>query len=568
MAGTVLSRLQLATYKPSGDVMIPTNATVAFYRPGATVTSATTITASSNHQPISVNDSATLSLGDTVTVGPGGDPLVIDGISSNILITVANGSGSSVVVGTGVRLILPYNRPAVFLQRGGDREALSEFETDSVTGRGTAYLAAGRYDYTVEPPGEDIATYPDAPGASFVSSIAWNDVRDYSGIQEALDALPETGGVVYVPSGIWDLYEGLVINKEQITLIGDGPGTVIRAHEEHLDEFDLITVNRSYFRALNLQLDARAEEVNIETGHCGIVMNGLGISEHLVQGCTLQNVQIHGASRYGLWLQDALTFLGLHLECTNNLGHGARVETVPGEEGQGSTTLRFIGCVFSQNGLKGFEANKFEPPILPNALANMTLFGCVFEGNKGGTADNEGNALDAEGCPSLEVIACHFADAATDSRAYQFIWLNTCRTAILEACWFDGGDEVEEEHFQPRRAVRFQGCQFSRLSNNSGTNLFSVFAEFSSDCDESVEMGNDDRDVGALGLPRITIEGDARVVGFSRGAVALETYADSPSRPDYADMREGSLIWVMNPDTGQSQMQVANSEGWNDIALT
>ena len=52
-------------------------------------------------------------------------------------------------------------------------------------------------------------------------------VTDFPSIQAALDALPAEGGVVIVPAGIHKVREPLSINRSNVTLRGEGRGTVI-----------------------------------------------------------------------------------------------------------------------------------------------------------------------------------------------------------------------------------------------------------------------------------------------------------------------------------------------------
>jgi hypothetical protein len=111
--------------------------------------------------------------------------------------------------------------------------------------------------------------------------------------------------------------------------------------------------------------------------------------------------------------------------------------------------------VFSQNDGKGFEAK---------SVFSLTHFGCVFEGNHGGTGGSEGNGLEAISCPRLEVLSCWFENPATDGQAEQFLFVGSSRGAVVDSCWFSGGPG---ENF-PKRAVNFQTSPFSRLSNNQG----------------------------------------------------------------------------------------------------
>ncbi|HDY88196.1 MAG TPA: hypothetical protein ENH82_08800 [bacterium] len=50
---------------------------------------------------------------------------------------------------------------------------------------------------------------------------------DYSSIQEAVSALPDEGGTVFIPAGIYKISEPIVITKSEVTLMGSGSGTIL-----------------------------------------------------------------------------------------------------------------------------------------------------------------------------------------------------------------------------------------------------------------------------------------------------------------------------------------------------
>jgi parallel beta-helix repeat protein len=50
---------------------------------------------------------------------------------------------------------------------------------------------------------------------------------DYTTIQKAVDALPPEGGTVYIPAGIYNITEPIVVKKSEVSLIGAGSGTIL-----------------------------------------------------------------------------------------------------------------------------------------------------------------------------------------------------------------------------------------------------------------------------------------------------------------------------------------------------
>ena len=66
------------------------------------------------------------------------------------------------------------------------------------------------------------------PGAPFLVASDFDDGTSLTGgIQEAVDALPETGGMVFVPQGVHMLHAPILL-KPRVTLRGAGPGSILR----------------------------------------------------------------------------------------------------------------------------------------------------------------------------------------------------------------------------------------------------------------------------------------------------------------------------------------------------
>ena len=58
------------------------------------------------------------------------------------------------------------------------------------------------------------------PGARAVIEACY-----YESIQAALDALPETGGIVQLPPGVFEISEPLVVRHSDVTIQGVGTAT-------------------------------------------------------------------------------------------------------------------------------------------------------------------------------------------------------------------------------------------------------------------------------------------------------------------------------------------------------
>ncbi len=66
------------------------------------------------------------------------------------------------------------------------------------------------------------------------SSVAQSALSDnainagnYSSIQEAVSALPDEGGTIFIPAGTYEISEPIIIEKSEVTLIGAGSGTIL-----------------------------------------------------------------------------------------------------------------------------------------------------------------------------------------------------------------------------------------------------------------------------------------------------------------------------------------------------
>jgi len=168
MARPIAPRFEITVLKDKSGTdraQIPAiDATVHFYRQGATVSAPVTIPAFHADVTVSVYDVGRLSTNDTVRVGEGAATLMIGGISSPTEILVANNSASPVVLGVGMRLVPTNNRPQVYGNPQGTVPIGTSLGVDGVTGRASAYLSQDRMDYDVSIPGQAPRLYVDGSG--------------------------------------------------------------------------------------------------------------------------------------------------------------------------------------------------------------------------------------------------------------------------------------------------------------------------------------------------------------------------------------------------------------------
>jgi parallel beta-helix repeat protein len=545
MANPFLTKVQLTTYDSS---QAPTGATVTFYQPGTTVTNDTVLPAHSVQQPVPVNDTSTLTVGDQVTLGVDGPTRPIVAITSPTGIKMDNPGSTAITLTTGMRLLRAAAAPPrLYSSRGGVPISGNVITTTVPTGRGAVFVEADRFDYIVTVPGEPKRVVADVYGGRFQSEFDWNDVSNFPSIQAAIDALPAAGGVVYIPSGNYRLTAGLVITKDSVTLKGAGPGTYIRP--QVFNQYDLITVTAGRCRISDLKLDGYSGGAGDKS--CLAILGPAA-------SCHLENLQVTGG-KYGLWLRDAKNTLVVNCEFTSN-SEGVHLDR-SNSSSVGVNGARFLNCILTQNG-RGAVAYY---------ATGLTFYGCDFEGNGGGSGSAEGNAVEAHHCNQIEVYSCYLEDAAPGSA--QFILLDACPSAVVDSCWFQGNANP------PSYAVRFNGSPWSRLSNNANSyktdppvpDPHGKLAFFDSTSNDSVEFGNRDASAAAT-LPELIMEGSVRVLGLSRKALGLYTCVDDAARPPDDSVREGSMVWVSNPSGTNSKLQVYGTIGtvkkWWNTTLT
>lgn len=104
--------------------------------------------------------------------------------------------------------------------------------------------------------------------------VALDGTGDFSSIQPALNDLPSDGGVIYVKEGTYNITEKLVINKQNVALIGAGMGTHVTTDED----INLVDVTHNHFRIQDMRftgsgnLDYGGSALNIRAGY-GFVLN-------------------------------------------------------------------------------------------------------------------------------------------------------------------------------------------------------------------------------------------------------------------------------------------------------
>ena len=159
MGGGVLRKFEILAREESGTdgTEVPIEqATIDFYRQGATVNDGPVTIANSSTGTVSVFGLGSILTGDAVRVGFSGPILSVTAADPITLeITLSNATGSSVTIDAGARLLNLTDQPTVYADELGAYEIGTSVRADS-SGRAVVYLA-DVCDYVVNgnPPAPD-----------------------------------------------------------------------------------------------------------------------------------------------------------------------------------------------------------------------------------------------------------------------------------------------------------------------------------------------------------------------------------------------------------------------------
>lgn len=157
------------------------------------------------------------------------------------------------------------------------------------------------------PPGPAGATGPSGPpGPPY--SVGISD--GCAGIQDAIDDLPEEGGQVVVQAGVYSCFEPIVIDRDNVDLRGQGPGTVLRLAEGAnapvmvLGQTDPSpTGTRRNIHLSDFLVDGNRESQSMECwgGPCDShPIRNNGITVRSVEDVLIERVIVYGARSGGL----------------------------------------------------------------------------------------------------------------------------------------------------------------------------------------------------------------------------------------------------------------------------
>ena len=195
-------------------------------------------------------------------------------------------------------------------------------------------------------------------------------------IQKAINKLPEIGGEVYVPAGVYTCTTPIILDRDNVIVRGEGAATLLRvADKANIPVFVMgqtirvPTITRRYVQVKNLMIDGNRK---MQTSEC---MGGLcsdefplrnnGITIRRCEDCMVDNVTVFAAISGGL-----VTELGcLRLMIRDYTSYDNEYDGFAGYETENST---FSGINLYNNKGAGistdihFDNNKFSDVTITN----------------------------------------------------------------------------------------------------------------------------------------------------------------------------------------------------------
>lgn len=124
------------------------------------------------------------------------------------------------------------------------------------------------------------------------------DAAKYPSLQAAVDALPDTGGTVVIPAGEYVLQSPLRITSENIVVVGEGTGTVLR--NDATDGQPAVVLAPAGFEKNRRLRLWRIQLTNLRI--TGSTNSGHGILAQGIQEILLRNVTVDHNGGHGIFL--------------------------------------------------------------------------------------------------------------------------------------------------------------------------------------------------------------------------------------------------------------------------
>ena len=538
----------------SDTAQVPASATVAFYRQGSTVKVATSVGLTVDPVPVLVYDVGAVIPGDVLIVQGGSGRLLVESITGTDTLNVLNETGSTIVLAVGARLTPESAQPRVYNDALGSSAIGSSIATDPATGRASAYVRDKSFDYIVTGTGLSPRVYPDSDGAFVTSLTGWLNAKQFSSIQAAIEALPASGGTVFLPSGRYALTSSLQISKSQVTLIGEGPASVITTDTPNT--FDLVVVTASLFRMFNLLIDGnRGPGTPSPNDKSCLVVNGSAISDPLGQRCYFENLICQNAPNAGLRLIDCSNSLFVNGQFPFNRQDGARFEKVT----SGVSSVRFINCTFSENYGRGIHAD---------GCTCVSFHGCGSEGNSQdptlGVSASDGSAISAHNCQNIRIDSCDFEAPGlpgTHVAVENLVYMDNCTSCVITGSNFRGDGTYTQRGFRSGAngtpGLMLTGCGFVNLYGGNSAPMNAV----------GLVSGQESNVINCRTEPNKTIALMSPSIFTIVNSRPFRSYATDNDLPDASTVEPGTIAYIVTPSLNYSHLAFSQGTYWQYLVL-
>ncbi len=199
-------------------------------------------------------------------------------------------------------------------------------------------------------------------------------------INQALNALPSTGGYVHLLEGTYSINANIVIPNDNISLVGGGKGTLITTNTINLDMIFCENVDNITIRDLHI-------DGNSSSGSDAIKLNS-GVTNSIVSGCLIENAGLNSitTNSTGTGITDTKIVNNI---CVNSRLHGIIIYN--------SSNNEIIGNTCRDGGTTGIG-------IALSVGSNNKIIGndCRNNGSHGigVTGDNTHNIISNNNCQS------------------------------------------------------------------------------------------------------------------------------------------------------------------------
>ena len=113
--------------------------------------------------------------------------------------------------------------------------------------------------------------------------------NDQVKINEAIQALPETGGEIHILDGTYDIVSSILVEKECVTISGNGAATILLRKWNGSDSTDgVIKVSASHCTLSHFTIDGNRPDMNQSRGGC-IYISGESVTDSIIEKMRCRN---------------------------------------------------------------------------------------------------------------------------------------------------------------------------------------------------------------------------------------------------------------------------------------